>query len=621
MKKILNKQILVASFIALVFMIVVLYRVQTEVMRGDATITSRNRLTDIVEELEENDMDTEELINQLNSDYIAKAEAFAEMIALDPSIINNAEKLDEINKKLDVDELHVTDEKGVIRWGTVPEYFGFDFATSDQAKEFMPILDDPSIKIAQEAQPNGTEGKYFQYVSVARTDKKGIVQIGNTPERLQSQIEKNSIQNVLDAFKIGNNGYVMAVTKADGLIAAHPNSQLIGTPATDAGIIDEVLKGVVERKYCTVDGERVLCCSIESGDYMLITAMPKSEVYNGRTSRLVVLALAILIMLVVIVVLLNSMVQKVSINGINKILEKMNIISSGNLDVEFDIKTCPEYESLSKGINDMLANIRKNIAETLKLNEEQKRVFEKVTDISANIGSESAEMQDVAIKLSEGSSTQAATVEEVSASFNAISDQIKGNAESARNASNISGKTTKMLDAGAAKLGEMQNAMQKIEESSNKISVIVKTIDDIAFQTNILALNAAVEAARAGQQGKGFAVVADEVRNLANKSAEATKGTASLIDETKLAVAEGARIADETAEQLRSMMTGISESNKIIDGIAIAAEQQAESFEQISGSMLHISDVVQQNAEISANAESTANELDRLAHSLKEIFE
>ena len=620
MKKTLTKRILIACSIALVFMIIVIFSVQSLLMQKTAANTASTRIDDVISKLVVNDAETQSIIDQLNSDFISKADSFAEMIALDPSIIDNLNTLKEIAVMLDVDELHVTDEKGVIQWGTVPEYFGFDFAASDQAKEFMPILKDPSLKIAQDAQPNGAEGKYFQYVGVARKDKTGVVQVGITPTRLQNQIEKTSIANVLADITVGNNGYVMAVNKADGIVAAHKNPELIGQNYADIGISEKLMKGgsgIVAK----IDGESMICSTGETEDYVLIAAISRSEAFSGRTSLVVIFILATLIMLVVIVLLINSVVQNNIIKGLNELIDNMQVISSGDLDTEVNVRTCPEYETLSNGINAMLANIKRNIDETVKLNEEQQRLFAETTSISADIGVQSSEMQEVAARLSEGSSTQAATVQELSASFNSIAEQIKSSAESAKNASRLSEETTKNVDSGAAKLTEMQAAMSRIEESSTKIGNIVKTIDDIAFQTNILALNAAVEAARAGQHGKGFAVVADEVRNLANKSAEATKGTAKLIEETKQAVSEGAQIANETAEQLRSMMSGIAESNRLIENIAVAADEQAEAFSQISDSMMQISTVVQQNAEISADAEETARKLDEQAHSLKALFE
>lgn len=620
MKKTLTKRILYACAAAMVFMMTVLFIVQTSVMQATAKNMAVSRINDVLDELVSNDNETAELTEQINSEYIAKADSFAEMVYLDPSILNNADKLNEIKDMLGVDELHVTDDKGVIYWGTVPDYFGFDFNSSEQTKPFLPILTDSSLKIAQEPQMNGAEGKLFQYISVARKDSTGIVQVGNAPERLQQQLEKNSISNVLDSFTVGSTGFVMAVSKADGLIAAHPDKALIGTSAADAGVSDKLMNGA-DGVFCKIGGSSVYCVTGENDNYTLIAAIPKSEVYSGRIILMLIFGVSVIGMLVLVIILINGLIQKVIIKGINDILQKLDVVSEGDLNVEFDVRTCPEYITLSDRLNSMLANIRRNLDESVRANKEQQRIFSHVTKISSDIGSESKEMQEVSAMLSDGSSTQAATVEEISASFETISHQINESAKAAADAGRIASETARTLDAGTRKMGEMQDAMRRIEESSGKIGNIVKTIEDIAFQTNILALNAAVEAARAGQHGKGFAVVADEVRNLATKSAEATKGTAALIDETLEAVADGSRIADETAEQLRIMMSGVSESNKIIDGIAAASEEQAASFKEISESMTHISGVVQQNAQISASAASTASKLDGLARSLGEVFE
>lgn len=223
MRKILNKRMIMSCNIALVFMLAVMFFVQTGVMQSTAQSTAKNRMIDIKDKLESIEVETADLVDQLNSDYIAKADAFAKMIELDPSILNDANRLDEAKALLDVDELHVTDEKGIIQWSTVPAYIGFDFSSGDQTKPFLKILSDPSFKLAQEPQPNVAEGKLFQYIGVSRRDKTGIVQIGNTPDRLQNQIDKNSIDNVLSSFTVGSSGYVMAVSKADGTVAAHPN--------------------------------------------------------------------------------------------------------------------------------------------------------------------------------------------------------------------------------------------------------------------------------------------------------------------------------------------------------------------------------------------------------------
>lgn len=620
MKKTLNKRIVTACVISFVFMIVVVYFLQSRVMINDALETEKIRVSDVIDKLQSNEEEIAELTEQLNSDYIAKSDVFAEMIRLNPNIIHNQQVLDNIAKMLDVEELHVTDDKGVIRWGTVERYFGFDFLSSEQTKEFMPILDNPTLKMAQEAQPSGTEGKYFQYVSVARTDEKGIVQVGITPTRLQKKIEDNSIDNVLGSVAVGKNGYIIAVEKNDNTVAAHKNNSLIGKDADSIGLNEKLLKAG-SNGFVKIDGEKVCCYTGESDDYYLVAAMSSEEVYDGRAALLAVFVIAIVIMLSVIMVLINSTIQNIVIKGMDALVEDMNIISGGDLDVSVDVRTCPEYVTLSDGINEMLDSIKKNMNESLKLNDEHIHLFKEVNMISGDIGKQSSEMQDIAMKLSSGSTTQAATVEEISASFGDIANKIAGSAKTAKEASTISDKTTAHLDQGAAMLAELQNAMVKIENASDKISNIVKTIDEIAFQTNILALNATVEAARAGEHGKGFAVVSDEVRVLANKCAAATQNTSELIEQTKDAVDEGAKIAVNTAEKINAMMQGIAEANKLIDDIAEVAEEQATEFAQISESMNQITDVVQQNAAISAEAETTARLLDRQAQQLRALFE
>lgn len=620
MKKNLNKRIAIACVVSFIFMIIVVYFVQSNVMKSNALATEKVRIADVLEKLETNDKEIEDLTQQLNSDYIAKADVFAEMVRLNPSIIHNQSKLESIAQMLDVEELHVTDDKGVIRWGTVENYFGFDFSQSDQAKEFMPILDDSTLKMAQEAQPNGTEGKYFQYVSVARTDENGIVQVGITPTRLQNKIENNSIANVLKSIAVGKGGYVFAVSKADGIIAAHKNDSLIGKSAEECGVSTKLLKSDTDG-FAKIDGERQYCYTQENDEYFIIAAMSQKEVYDGRSALLAVFVGAILIMLLIIILLINSTIQNIVIKGMNALVDDMNIISGGNLDVKVDVRNCPEYATLSDGINEMLGNIKQNISETVKLNDEHTHLFKEVSLISGDIGVQSGEMQDIATKLSTGSMTQASTVEEISAAFNNIVNKTADSAKTAKEASSISDKTTQELDQGAAMLDKLRQAMVKIEKASDKISDIVKTIDEIAFQTNILALNATVEAARAGEHGKGFAVVSDEVRTLANKCAEATKNTSELIEQTKNAVADGAKIADDTAQKIQSMMHGIEESNRLIDNISAMADEQATEFAQISESMNQITDVVQQNAAISAEAETTARSLDVQAKQLRALFE
>ena len=163
--------------------------------------TSRDRINDCFRKLEESKVTIAELTENLNREYITKADSFAEMLRLNPYLKDDSAELERIRILLDVDELHVTDGNGIIYWGTVPDYFGFDFSTSEQTKPFLTILNDDTLEIAQDPQMNGAEGKLFQYVSVPRRDHRGIVQIGMEPVRLSNTLADTQPDKVLRGDK------------------------------------------------------------------------------------------------------------------------------------------------------------------------------------------------------------------------------------------------------------------------------------------------------------------------------------------------------------------------------------------------------------------------------------
>jgi methyl-accepting chemotaxis protein len=211
--------------------------------------------------------------------------------------------------------------------------------------------------------------------------------------------------------------------------------------------------------------------------------------------------------------------------------------------------------------------------------------------------------------LADGSATQAASLEETSASLEEISSMAKRNAEGAQRAKLIAGQTRTAADTGTAEVAAMNEAMDAIRTSSHGIAKIIKTIDEIAFQTNILALNAAVEAARAGEAGAGFAVVAEEVRALAQRSATAAKETAEKIDDSVSKSQHGASVCVKVAASLQEIATKTREVDELVAEIATASSEQTQGINQVNTAINQMDKIVQASAAQAEEGASVAQEL------------
>lgn len=250
-----------------------------------------------------------------------------------------------------------------------------------------------------------------------------------------------------------------------------------------------------------------------------------------------------------------------------------------------------------------------------KLNE----TFRKLNMSAEQVASGAQQVASGAQALAQGTTEQASSVEELAATISEIHNHVANNAENAKQTSGQALTTATELEQGKKQMGQMTTAMNQINDSSSEISKIIKTIEDIAFQTNILALNAAVEAARAGSAGKGFAVVADEVRNLASKSAEASKNTAALIEATVQSVQEGTDIANRTAESLERIVLSSEESASLVQDISKASQDQAASIAQVTQGIDQISSVVHMNSATSEESAAASEELSGQAQILMNL--
>lgn len=294
---------------------------------------------------------------------------------------------------------------------------------------------------------------------------------------------------------------------------------------------------------------------------------------------------------------------------INDIDYLLNEMANQNLDVHTEHEEV--YSGSFQNILFSMRNMKKELSGALR------QVNYSATEVSNASNQLSASAQT----LGQGTTEQAGSVQELASRIGIISDQVKDTAKGALDVRSQTHQTGEEVLLCNQKMQDLVEAMQKINESSEEIGKILKTIDDIAFQTNILALNAAVEAARAGEAGKGFAVVAEEVRDLAGKSAEAAQNTSELIEHSTDAVHIGTEIAQSTAGVLRNVVDSIQTMVEAIDNIAAVSNEQSEAVEQISEGINQISIVVQTNSATAEESAAASEQLSAEATCLKELVD
>ena len=229
----------------------------------------------------------------------------------------------------------------------------------------------------------------------------------------------------------------------------------------------------------------------------------------------------------------------------------------------------------------------------------------------------SSQVSSASQTLAEGSSEQASSLEETSSSLEEMSSMTKRNADNARKANELAKEARLAADKGVGDMQTMAAAMEAIKGSSDDIAKIIKTIDEIAFQTNILALNAAVEAARAGEAGMGFAVVADEVRNLAQRCAQAAKETAGKIEGAIVKTGQGVGITTKVAEALNEIVNKVRQVDELVTEVAGATREQTDGIAQINVAVGQMDKVTQSNAATAEESAAAAEELNSQAEVMK----
>ena len=299
------------------------------------------------------------------------------------------------------------------------------------------------------------------------------------------------------------------------------------------------------------------------------------------------------------------------VEGLSTVINDIGYLLNEMANQNLNVRTQHEdvYVGSFRNILLSMRNMKAELSDAIK----------QVNHSAEQVSAASSQLSASAQTLSQGTAEQASSVEELASRINEISEQAKHTASGALDVRGHTHQTGEEVSLCNQKMQNLMEAMDKIQTSSNEIEKILKTIDDIAFQTNILALNAAVEAARAGSAGKGFAVVAEEVRNLAGKSAEAAQNTSSLIEHSTDAVHTGSEIARNTAEILSEVVNSIQSVVDSIDNIAAVSNEQSDAVWQVSEGINQISIVVQSNSATAEEGASASEQLSAEAAGLKHL--
>ena len=465
-------------------------------------------------------------------------------------------------------------------------------------------------------------------------------------------ITLDTVIQLVSKMKLSENGYPVLID-GDGNFLVHSNSSYMPTKdgkltsvkdaqGDYAKVMSSLGNDVSIGIYKDYDGtdKYFTFKKLDNAGWTVGYVLPRSDIEGALTD----LGLVFLISFIVFFICGNGIVFFVllrQLNPLKKLAGQASLIAQGDLSVRLDYNSddeigtlCTEFEKCIDAMRtyvDDISNVLTAVSkgdltvspaveytgDFVKIRDSMNLILDELSSIMSDIddGSSqvfngSSQMAEGSQSLADGTTRQASAIQQISATIAEVSSQIANTAQNASEAGNLSRLTQDKVNQQDSEIQSMVQAMSDISTTSQEIEKIIKTIEDIAFQTNILALNAAVEAARAGEAGKGFAVVADEVRNLSGKSDEAAKSTSSLIHAAIEAVDNGSKIALATAESMKEVKDMSSQTAVLIEKIAAASAEQNESIKQINSGVEQISQVIQTN---SATAEETAASCEELS--------
>ncbi len=499
----------------------------------------------------------------LSRNYLRQVRAVRAIVEQNPEMLST-ENMIRLAREIGVDEIHMTDEKGILRWGSVPEYYGMDFHDNDQTRAFLAGLSDRSFELAQEPRPRAANNVLFQYITVAGKQKPGLIQIGVRPKELEDLIQVTDIRNMLADQRVGIKGYSVLLD-AEGRFLYHPNPDYMGKNiktyewgrhflASEKGRIKYLFDGTEKIAAFAHTEGRIFISTLYTGPYTEPLLHLRTRLI--RTVFFTLLASGLLVFLVT----KHAVVRPVK-NAVAELLDATDQFASASRQV-----------SLSGQC------------------------------------------------LAEGGNAQAESVEKTSDELDQIAQMAEQTIGSIGEADGMINEVVHSVRTADESMKETCGFMKEINSLGEKTRDIVTVIDNLAFQIGLLALNAAVEAVRAGKSGAGFSVVAGEIRKLAVLSTDCARKTAELIHAGADRIANGMFLAEKTEQAFETIGKNTEKLEIVFSGISHTFLHQSQGIGRIHTAVSTISSVIQQNAAHAQENASVAEQMNAQAEQIRTVM-